>query len=274
MKITKDEKAHFEEHGYVIIRKLFSEEEINHLSDKAHNDHQMAQAATAMDDGKGNAVRLSLWNHPGEGIYGMFARCKKLVDRVEDLLGGEVYHYHSKMVLKDAKVGGAWAWHQDYGYWYQNGLLFPDLCSVMIAVDRATRENGCLQVIDGSHKMGRVNHILSGDQAGADVERVNEVLKVREKIYCEMDPGDALFFHSNLLHASAENKSENSRWSMICCYNKATNNPFKESHHPSYTKLNKVEDGRILEVAKNTGLDEQVKFANLKEDKSAKSLGQ
>jgi ectoine hydroxylase-related dioxygenase (phytanoyl-CoA dioxygenase family) len=273
MDLTQEQKKAFADDGYLIVRNLFSEEEITHLSEKAHNDHQMDKAASSMDDGKGNAVRLSLWNHPGDGIYGMFARCKKLVDKVEDLLGGEVYHYHSKMVLKDAKVGGAWAWHQDYGYWYQNGLLFPDLLSVMVAVDRATKENGCLQVIRGSHQMGRINHILSGDQAGADLERVNEVLKVREKVYCEMEPGDALFFHSNLLHASDQNTSDNSRWTMICCYNKATNNPYKESHHPSYTKLHKVDDERILEVAKHdTGVTE-VEFADLaREDKSAKSL--
>ena len=273
MRLTDKEKEQYEEDGYIIIRNLFSKDEIEALSNKAHNDLQLDKAASSMDDGKGNAVRLSLWNHPGDGVYGMFARCKKQVDTVEELLGGEVYHYHSKMVLKDAKVGGAWAWHQDYGYWYQNGLLFPDLMSVMIAVDRATKENGCLQVIRGSHKMGRVNHILSGDQAGADLERVNEVLKVREKVYCEMEPGDALFFHCNLLHASDQNKSENSRWSMICCYNKASNNPYKESHHPSYTKLHKVEDDMILKVAAMDSGALDVEFANLQEqDKSAKSL--
>jgi hypothetical protein len=272
MKLSFQEKASFNEDGFIIVRNLFSKEEINHLSEKAHNDNQMDKSASSMDDGKGNAVRLSLWNHPGEGIYGMFARCRKLVDRVEELLGGEVYHYHSKMVLKDAKVGGAWAWHQDYGYWYQNGLLFPDLVSVMIAVDKATIKNGCLQAIRGSHKMGRVNHILSGDQAGADMERVNEVLKVREKVYCEMDPGDALFFHSNLLHASDQNKSDDSRWTMICCYNLASNNPYKESHHPSYTKLHKVDDDMILKVAKEDTADHQVEFADLSQDKSAKSL--
>jgi ectoine hydroxylase len=262
----------FNENGYIIIRNLFSKEEITKLSNKAHGDMALDKAATTMDDGKGHAVRLSLWNHPGDGIYGMFARCKKLVGQVEKLLGGEVYHYHSKMVLKDAKVGGAWAWHQDYGFWYQNGLLFPDLCSVMIAVDKATKENGCLQVIKGSHKMGRVNHILSGDQAGADMERVNEVLKVRERIYCEMDPGDALFFHSNLLHASDANESDNSRWSMICCYNKASNNPYRESHHPSYTKLNKVENDMIIGVGKTDGNNPEVVYTDLSKDKSAKSL--
>jgi ectoine hydroxylase-related dioxygenase (phytanoyl-CoA dioxygenase family) len=78
----------------------------------------------------------------------MFARCESIVSSAEQILDGEVYHYHSKMIMKDAKTGGAWAWHQDYGYWYQNGVLSPDLCSASIAVDPATRENGCLR--DGS----------------------------------------------------------------------------------------------------------------------------
>ena len=63
-----------------------------------------------------------------------------------------------------------------------------------------------------------------------------------------MDPGDALFFHANLLHRSDQNRSENPRWSMICCYNAACNNPFKESHHPRYTPLEVVTDGAIIEV--------------------------
>ena len=134
MYITSKKKELFNEDGFVIIRNLFSKEEIAKLSEKAHNDLQLDKAARSVDDGNGNAVRLSLWNHPGDGIYGMFARCNKMVESVEKLLGGEVYHYHSKMVLKEAKVGGAWVWHQDYGYWYQNGLLFPDLCSVYINI--------------------------------------------------------------------------------------------------------------------------------------------
>ncbi|MBR9999554.1 MAG: phytanoyl-CoA dioxygenase family protein, partial [Cyclobacteriaceae bacterium] len=191
---------------------------------------------------------LSLWNHPGDNIYGMFARCHRVVDRVETLLEDEVYHYHSKMILKDPEIGGAWTWHQDYGYWYQNGVLFPDLVSVFISVDRATKENGCLQVIRGSHRMGRVNHILTGEQAGADMERVNEALKRLDLIYCEMEPGDALFFHSNLLHRSDQNRSKNPRWSLICCYNAKRNDPYKESHHPRYTPLKKVGDDMIKKV--------------------------
>lgn len=272
-KFSESDILNYERDGYVFARGLFDNEEIGLLGEAAHHDKALDDAATSLDDGEGNRVRLSLWNHPGDGIYGMFARCRRVVDSVEQLIGGEVYHYHSKMVLKDARVGGAWAWHQDYGYWYQNGLLFPDLCSVMIAVDGATKENGCLQLLRSSHKMGRVNHILSGEQAGADMERVEEAKKRLELVYAEMDPGDAVFFHSNTLHASGPNHSDNSRWAMICCYNAASNDPYKESHHPGYTRLEKVDDAEVLRVGRDEASRSGVEFADIEnDDRSAKDL--
>lgn len=272
---TIDQIDDFHRDGFLFVRGLFTEEEIGLLRETARNDHAMDQASSTMDDGEGNDVRLSLWNHPGDGIYGMVARCRRLVDGVEELLADEVYHYHSKMILKDAKVGGAWAWHQDYGYWYQNGLLFPDLVSVMIAVDDATRENGCLQVLRGSHRMGRLNHTLTGDQAGADPEHVEEAKKRLELVHCEMKAGDALYFHSNTLHCSAANNSEHSRWALICCYNTKTNDPYKESHHPGYTPLQKVDDEMVLKVGRDDARRSSVEFANLvEEDQSAKSLAE
>ena len=42
----------------------------------------------------------------------------QVVGTLEQLLGGwELYHYHSKLMMKEAKTGGAHLWHQDYGYW-------------------------------------------------------------------------------------------------------------------------------------------------------------
>jgi hypothetical protein len=48
-----------------------------------------------------------------------------------------------------------------------------------------------------------------------------------------------------VLHRSDQNRSDNPRWSMICCYNAARNDPYKESHHPRYTPLTKVSDDAI-----------------------------
>jgi hypothetical protein len=260
--------------GYLLERALFDKEEIDLLRRAAKEDRQLDQHSFGKGDGEGGTVRLSLWNHPGDTIYGMFARCESIVNSAERLLEGEVYHYHSKMIMKDAKVGGAWAWHQDYGYWYQNGVLFPWLTSASIAVDAATKENGCLQVLKGSHLMGRIDHVLTGDQAGADLERVNKAEERLELVYVEMAPGDVLFFDANLLHRSDQNKSDNPRWSMICCYNAARNDPYKEAHHPRYTPLHKVPDSAIKEAGLRRFSDSASNVAWLddKQDESARSL--
>jgi len=264
----------YQENGFVLAQRFFDTQEIGLLRRAAKEDRELDQHSFGRGDGEGGTVRLSLWNHPGDTLYGMFARCESVVKSAEKLLGGEVYHYHSKMIMKDPKVGGAWTWHQDYGYWYQNGALFPLLCSAFIAVDRATRENGCLQVVRGSHHLGRIDHVLTGDQAGADSERVREVLNRLEIVHVEMDPGDTLFFHCNLLHRSDQNRSEQPRWSMICCYNAARNDPYKESHHPRYTPLHKVRDAMIKETGLRRFADTQAEVAWLEasKDRSARNL--
>jgi hypothetical protein len=240
--------AQYGDAGYILAKGLFDAEEIELLRRSAKEDHELDKRSFGRKDGEGGTVRLSLWNHPGEGVYGMFARCERMATRVEQLLAGEAYHYHSKMIMKDARVGGAWAWHQDYGYWYHQAVLRPLLVSAFIAVDPATRENGCLQVIEGSHQCGRIEHALTGEQSGADQERVQEILKCMPLVHVVMDPGDVLFFHANLLHRSDQNHSDKPRWSMICCYNAARNNPYREAQHPCYTPLKRVPDNAIKEV--------------------------
>ena len=192
---------------------------------------------------------MAAWNHPDDSIYGVTARSYKLVDTMEDLLGGEVYHYHSKITAKEPFEGGAWEWHQDYGYWYNNGCIYPDMGSCLIAVDRASKANGCLQGLRGSHSIGRVEHVAIGDQTGADPARVEAAKLRHELVYCEMEPGDALFFHANLLHRSDANTSEHPRWSLICCYNTKHNDPIIENgRHPNYSPLEIWDDERVSRI--------------------------
>ncbi|GIS91250.1 MAG: hypothetical protein CM1200mP20_12910 [Pseudomonadota bacterium] len=89
----------------------------------------------------------------------------------EDLIGEPVYHFQSKLTAKDPYVGGAWEWHQDYGYWYYNGCLAPKMLSFMIALDRTDASNGCLKLVRGSHRLGRLDHVqVTPEQNTADPE--------------------------------------------------------------------------------------------------------
>ena len=87
--------------------------------------------------------------------------------------------------------------------------------------------------------------ILSWIWVGNINSEFEEAKKHLDLIYCEMDPGDVLFFHCNTLHRSDKNKSNDRRWTLLCCYNSAKNDPFIDHHHPRYTRLKKVPDEEI-----------------------------
>ncbi len=244
---TPAQRADYDRDGYVIVPSLFSATEIGLMREAMEQDPHLRASLYERKDAQGKSTRMALWNHPGDSVYGLAARTHRIVDTMEDMLGGEVYHYHSKLTAKEPLDGGAWEWHQDYGYWYHNGCMFPTMGSVMVALDRANRENGCLQVLKGSHLAGRVDHgVLPGEQVGADMRRVEQMLTQMELVYVELEPGDGLFFHANLMHRSDQNRSPNRRWTVLFCFNAARNNPYLAHHHPQYTPLVKVPDEAVL----------------------------
>ena len=120
--------------------------------------------------------------------------------------------------------------------------------SCFIMLDKATKENGCLKVLKGSQKVGRIGHGTSDTpEQTADLDRLRELEKRHECVYIEANPGDALFFHANLLHASDANKSNSSRRTLIVCFNTKKNNPYKEIGHPRYTPLKVSHHNSIME---------------------------
>jgi hypothetical protein len=249
-KLSPDQLAAYSRDGFFVYKQFCSREETERLYGTARQDDALFKHALDLNDQSGKKTRLSLWFTPGNDVFGYLTRSEKMIHSVAQLLDSEapVCHFHSKLMQKEPRVGGAWEWHQDYGYWYKNQFMFPDqLISVMVALSPANKENGCLQVIRGSHKMGRVNHGFAGEQVGADMVMVNNALKTMELLYCELDPGDALFFHPNLLHRSEANLSEHPRWSIISCYCSQSNLAYNETSTAWHVPVDTVPDEAILE---------------------------
>ncbi|KAK2158235.1 hypothetical protein LSH36_174g03057 [Paralvinella palmiformis] len=268
-KVTPEMKKSFDADGAVVVRKLLSQEEVNKIIKSLENNESVIGRAWALSDGTGSSSKLVIWNNPGHDVTGMVARVRKVAKTCEDLMDGEVYHYHTKLMMKEARTGGQHLWHQDYGYWYKNGCLRPDLITVFIALDRCVKENGCLQVVKGTHRCGRIDHKLIHGQTQADPERVEQILKHFKLRYAELEPGDALFFHSNLLHRSDKNESDMRRWSFLCAYNRADNDPVYEHHHAQYTPLHMVPDTAIMECTNLTDLSGK-DFMDPKKDKTVR----
>lgn len=259
MQFTQSHLETYQRDGYVIIPQFFSPEEVNLLYQVAIGDKVVSAHSIDRTDAAGLKTKLALWYQLDDSLYSKFARAERIVKGVEMILGGRAAHYHSKLMQKEPKTGGAWEWHQDYGYWYKkNYFLLPEMLSVLTALTPATKENGCLQMVRGSHKMGRVEHGFSGGQIGADMEKVNEALKIMPLDYLEMQPGDTAFFHCNTLHASAANLSDKPRWSIITAYNLASNKPYKDAHVSSYTPIEPYR-GNLLEE-NSIGMSDKADF--------------
>jgi len=270
--LTPQQLADYNADGYVIVRNFLSAAEIKKLYTIAVEDDTMQKHSFDLNDQTGKKTRLALWYTPGNDAYGLLTKSNRMVKAVNAMMEGDsaVCHFHSKLMQKEPKVGGAWEWHQDYGYWYKNEFLLPgQMMSVMIAITAANKENGCLQVIKGSHKMGRIEHGFAGEQVGASQHYVDLALKTMELVYVELMPGDALFFHSNLLHRSAANLSDNSRWSLISVYNRQSNMPYNEPSASSTIPLQTVSDEALMDW-ETKGLADTANFLEKEKDEALK----
>jgi phytanoyl-CoA hydroxylase len=270
--LTPHQIADYHRDGYLIVRNFLSEAETDKLYKIATVDDAMKKHAFDLNDQTGKKTKLSLWYTPGNDTYGLLTKSRRMVDSANLLMDGEapVCHFHSKLMQKEPKVGGAWEWHQDYGYWYKNEFLLPDqMISIMIAITEANKANGCLQVIKGTHKMGRIEHGFAGEQVGASQHYVDLALKTMEHVYVELKAGDALFFHSNLLHRSEANTSDKARWSLISCYNRASNVPYNEPSGSSTVPLEAVPDEALLKW-EGEGLSDDSNFLVKEKDEALK----
>ena len=247
--VSSDEAAAFSRDGYVLKRGLFSESEVEALNRIVHDDPVVAESVYGRKDAQGGTTELALWRDLQDDMFSDVARSERIVGSVETLLDGKAAFFHAKLTLKRPRQGGAWDWHQDYGYWYRSGFLFPHMASVFIALDPSNRDNGCLQVLRGSHALGRIEHGVNAEQIGADMARVTAAMQQLDHVHVEMNPGDALFFHCNLLHASGQNTSDRTRNVLLCCYNRADNLPFIDDPANATAPIEIVPDDLIMRYA-------------------------
>jgi ectoine hydroxylase-related dioxygenase (phytanoyl-CoA dioxygenase family) len=245
----RNDAATFWQRGFVIVRGVFRNEEMAVLREIVERHAGMkAHAAKALQRSAFSATRPSfetvfVWNDTARrDAFAKATRSYKIMDRLEAIFGDEVYVYHNNVALKYPGVVG-FSHHQDYAYWYDMGNVYPDMATAFIAIDRATRENGCLKLVEGSHKLGRLNHVQRDgvSDSGVDPERLEQILKHMPEVAIEMEPGDAVIFHCNVLHASDDNRSKDSRIGLLGCYNTKHNDPYKSSHgHPGWQKQEKL----------------------------------
>jgi len=248
--LTFDQTQSFDRDGFVLLPDVFSPREVEILLAATEKDGRVTESAWDVQDNTGRSSKLAFWADVRADIFGAVTTSPRIVNNARMLLREDIYHWHSKVSIKQPRTGGAWEWHQDYGYWYGDSCLYPRLISCMIALDPCTKQNGCLKVIVGSHLLGRFDHNKVKNQNGADPARVEEAMKRLPVHYCEAPAGSVLFFHCNTFHSSEANNSDIPRRAYICCYNALSNVPYDETKgHGKAVPISVSPDDSILSYA-------------------------
>ncbi|HEX9998053.1 MAG TPA: phytanoyl-CoA dioxygenase family protein [Abditibacterium sp.] len=123
--------------------------------------------------------------------------------------------FRAMFMNKPASAGTLLPWHQDR--W--SALDRDPLLTTWTALDPATIENGCVEVIRGSHKWGLVNP----DHGSGFVspEQAEKIMAENQTEFLEMAPGETVLLHNWLLHRSDKNHSAQSRRAFSVCYMEA-----------------------------------------------------
>ncbi|CAD5966594.1 putative phytanoyl-CoA dioxygenase [Planktothrix tepida] len=247
--LSPEQIAEYHAEGFVIVRGFFDPEELEPLQLACEEDPEIKGTQTSVTDHLGRTFKVATWTDLGNAMLGVIPRIARIVDAAEALLGMECYHWHSKLLRKQPHTDSVVNFHQDYWFWYYDGCLFPQLLTCTIAIDKNTKENGCLQIVKKSHLLGRLDQVSLGNDYGTEPERLEKILERLEIVHCELEPGDALFFHANTLHGSGSNYSDLPRTLIHCTYNAVSNSPFltEGQEHHRYRPLHKLPDSILTD---------------------------
>lgn len=212
----------FNERGYVVVPGLFGADEVALLIDTfmgMHAGGPIPGCFAPVPAGEANGDMLKLFPrmmhpHRVSDVARRYLLDARLAAILAGLFGEEPLAAQSMLYFKPAGARGQ-ALHQDNFYL----KVEPGTCiAAWVALDRADRENGGLEVVPGTHAMD----LFCPEEADTAVSFTREYVPVPpglEAVPVDLDPGDVLFFNGSLVHGSQPNISaDRFRRSFICHY--------------------------------------------------------
>ena len=251
--LTAEQRAFYEENGYIVIRGLLDSQELTVLEERfeslCRGDTETLVGMSVMRDisvsksekssaGKNSRLitKIQDWQDD-EVLFSGYCKNPKILDYVESFTGPDVRSIHTMIIQKPVVSNAPSSRHP----LHQDLVYFPFrpadriVCSWTCMEERISRENGGLVVIPGSHKPPVGSGSIYPHSYPSDWERVNKLYYgiemdegLREtytarKVYLDMKRGDTVFFHPLLIHGSGANKSTQYKYrKAISCHYAST----------------------------------------------------
>ena len=241
LRLTDRERSAWREDGFFLRSAVFSETELEELRAAAE---RVGAEATRIAAREGRAYQIDghryvdagamtvQYEHgtgsptlrvvePFHHLDPVFERLlgdPRIVAPMCDLVGAErVALWTDKLNFKRPEEGSGFRWHQDSPYWAHASPHLERLPNVMLALDDADGENGCLRVVRGSHRRGLLPG-RQGDGVLGPLFTDAAAFDVADEVPAVMAAGSLLFFSAHTVHGSEPNRSTRARRACVLTY--------------------------------------------------------
>ena len=217
-RLSGEQVRFFHDNGYVAGVRVLDEAQVDALQaelsqvmDPAHQGHSLFYEFNSNESTDPSTVlfhALGAWR-VSPAFHDLLWN-PAFVMPASQLLDGPVRFWHDQLFCKPPRHGGVVAWHQDYSYWTRTQPMAHLTC--WIALDDATKENGCLQYVPGSHRWD----LLPKPALAGTMDAIQSVLSEEQRanfkpVAVELPRGYAAFHHPLMLHGSSANESNRPR---------------------------------------------------------------
>ncbi len=216
--LSQKQIAYYQENGYILIKQLFTKEEMAvyrqechalaiRLSARQNIDATWQSARKAVAAAKDTRV---LHCHDVQFYSAAFSRLivdERLTGAAADIIGPNVQLHHTKMFIKPPEKGSPFPMHQDYPFFPHKN---HSMIAAIIHFDNAPVEKGCVCVIPASQKLGPLEHLSEGSW-----HLPTEQYPIENAVPCPAEAGDVLFFSYLTVHGSGLNVSNEARTTLL-----------------------------------------------------------
>jgi len=230
--IGEKEAEFYRENGFLLVKGVFSKEEVEEMrrgvdgiiqrAIEANQDRNMRWEGDYLPPEELNKLVLRGFHdvHYHDSCFLRALAHPNMVAILTKLIGPNVQLHHSKMLVKPPEKGAAFPMHQDYPY-------FPHDKHTMLAasvhLDDTDMTNGCIHVVPGSHKNGPMEHV-------GRFYLDHKKYPIEAGVPYPAEAGDVLFFNYLTIHGSPPNRSDHFRRNVLFQYKAPEDRPTQLRH--------------------------------------------
>ena len=235
--LTTEELDSFRLNGFLVVRRLIPEMYIQAMSAVTDRDLRLHQgdveyeadlnypgAPPSLDAEGGRTIRRLRQAVSRDPVFCQLLKEPFLLQRLQQLVGPHVVMplaHHNCIMTKQPRFSSDTGWHQDIRYW---SFQTPELVNLWIALGPENEQNGCLQVMPGTHRMPVHPQQLDSDLFLDPTRPENQAL-LKSARPVELEAGDGLFFHARCFHAATRNFSQETKRSVVFTFRSLDNTP-------------------------------------------------